>query len=135
MSTFSLLCDLHNHTALSPCAENDMTPNNIVNMAMLCELDAIAITDHNSAGNALAVIKAAEAIGAPLIVVPGMEAESSEEVHTVCLFPDMDKLTAFNEWISAGMPKIKNKPGIFGEQYIMDENDEIVGEHKPLLLT
>jgi len=27
--------DLHIHTALSPCAAEDMTPNNIVNMAML----------------------------------------------------------------------------------------------------
>ncbi|MDO5479206.1 MAG: histidinol-phosphatase, partial [Clostridia bacterium] len=27
-----LYYDLHIHSALSPCGDNDMTPNNIVNM-------------------------------------------------------------------------------------------------------
>ena len=41
--------DLHIHSALSPCGDNDMTPNNIVNMAMLNELDMIAeLGDHES---------------------------------------------------------------------------------------
>jgi PHP family Zn ribbon phosphoesterase len=112
-----------------------MTPNNIVNMAVLCELDAIAVTDHNSAGNAAAVMRAARAMEAPLIVVPGIEAESSEEVHVVCLFPDFDIAAGFGYWISEGLPGIKNRPGIFGDQYFMDEFDEITGEHEPLLLT
>ena len=34
--------DLHIHSCLSPCADDDMTPNNIVNMAIIKELDAIA---------------------------------------------------------------------------------------------
>ena len=47
--------DLHIHTALSPCADKDMTPNNIVNMAVLKGLDAIAVTDHNSGANLRAI--------------------------------------------------------------------------------
>ena len=66
--------DFHIHTALSPCGDNDMTPNNIVNMALLKELDIIAITDHNSCENAAAVMKVAE--GTDLIVIPGMEVET-----------------------------------------------------------
>lgn len=40
--------DLHIHSALSPCSDDDMTLNNIVNMAYIKGLDIIAITDHNS---------------------------------------------------------------------------------------
>ena len=65
--------DLHIHSALSPCADDDMTPNNIVNMAMLKKLDAISITDHNSCDNVEAVIKAA---GSKLMVVPGIEVQT-----------------------------------------------------------
>ena len=71
--------DLHIHTALSPCSDEEMTPNNIVNMALLKQLDIIAITDHNSAENVRAVCKCAE--GRNMLVVPGMEIETSEEVH------------------------------------------------------
>lgn len=76
-----LRCDLHIHTALSPCGDMDMTPNNIVNMAQLKGLDVIAITDHNTSANAAAVMECAK--DAPLIVIPGMELETSEEAHFV----------------------------------------------------
>ena len=52
--------DLHIHSALSPCAEVEMTPNNIVNMSLLKGLDMIAVTDHNSCGNIRAVMEVAE---------------------------------------------------------------------------
>ena len=39
-----LRCDLHIHTALSPCGDMDMTPNNIVNMAQLKGLDRSWLT-------------------------------------------------------------------------------------------
>lgn len=61
--------DLHIHSALSPCADNDMTPNNIVNMALIKGLDIIAVTDHNSAENTEAVLKCAEKAG--IIAIPG----------------------------------------------------------------
>ena len=76
--------DLHIHSCLSPCGAESMTPNNIVNMAQLAGLDVIAVADHNSALNCPAVMAAGERAG--LLVLPGMELTTSEEVHVLCLF-------------------------------------------------
>ena len=38
--------DFHIHSCLSPCGDNDMTPNNIVGMAAISGLEIIAITDN-----------------------------------------------------------------------------------------
>ncbi len=125
--------DLHIHTALSPCADDAMTPNNIVNMALLKGLDIIAITDHNSASNCEAVMKCAS--GTKLAVVPGIELETIEEVHMVCLFPEISKAVGFGEYIQSLMPALDNREDIFGRQLIMDENDNITGHEKRMLLT
>ena len=45
----NIAVDLHMHSCLSPCGDELMTPNNIVNMAKLKGLDAIAVCDHNTA--------------------------------------------------------------------------------------
>lgn len=124
--------DFHIHTALSPCGDNDMTPNNIVNMAMIKGLDAIAITDHNSCGNVRSAIKAA---GDGLLVVPGMEIETAEEVHMVALFPDVETAEKMESIIIDSCPPVMNRPEIFGNQYYMNENDEVVGEEERLLVT
>ena len=126
-----LYCDLHIHTALSPCGDADMTPNNIVNMALLKGLDMIAITDHNAVANAKAVMECAE--NTPLTVIAGMELETSEETHFVCLFPDFERAEGFYRKISAYFPPIENRPDIFGEQLVMNAEDEIVA-HEPRLL-
>lgn len=128
-----LSCDLHIHTALSPCGDMDMTPNNIVNMALLKGLNLIAITDHNAIANAEAVIKCAE--NTPLTVLAGMELETSEEVHFVCLFPCFDAAKLFYQEISRFFPPIQNRPELFGEQAVMNEKDEIVGYEPRLLLS
>lgn len=125
--------DLHIHTALSPCGDNDMTPNNLVNMALLKGLDIIAVTDHNSAENAEAVMK----IGAKrdIIVVPGMEIETAEEIHTVALFADTESLMTVRDEVRSRMNGIKNREDIFGEQRILNESDEITGTVEELLIT
>lgn len=125
--------DFHIHTALSPCGDEDMTPNNIVNMASLKGLDAIAITDHNTCGNAEACMSCAEGIN--LVVLPGMEVETAEECHIVCLFPDIDAARRMEEQVRAHLPKVKNRPDIFGRQVIMDKDDNIVGDEENLLVT
>ncbi len=127
-----LYYDLHIHSALSPCGDNDMTPNNIVNMSLLKGLDVIAVTDHNSCGNVRAVQKAAEG---RLLVIPGMEIETSEEVHILGLFPCIESAEEMEGIIKDLSAPIKNRPEIFGNQYYMDENDEIVGEEERLLVT
>jgi len=126
-------CDLHIHTALSPCADADMTPNNIVNMASLCGLDIIAVCDHNSIGNVEATIAAARHL--PLCVVPGMELETSEEVHFVCLFETLEAAREFDLWLTPYKPTVKNRPDIFGEQQYLNENDELVGYEENLLVS
>ena len=93
--------DLHIHSALSPCGDNDMTPNNIINMARLKGLDAIAVTDHNSAENVQAVIKLG--LGKGIVVVPGMEVQSREEVHLLCYFADLDHVLNFQQKIYKGI--------------------------------
>ena len=126
-------CDLHIHTALSPCGDMDMTPNNIVNMSVLNGLDMIAITDHNTIGNAAAVMECAK--GKPLIVVPGMELETAEEAHFVCLFPSLEQAQQFAQWLAPFHAPIQNRPDIFGEQALMDHTDTITGYESRMLVT
>lgn len=125
--------DLHIHSALSPCAENEMTPNNIVNMAYIKGLNIIAITDHNAALNCEAVSNCAKARG--IVVVPGIELETREEVHMVCLFPGIDEVMKMHEIVSNALPGIENREDIFGKQLIMDEDDNVVANYKPMLIT
>ena len=127
-----LYYDLHIHSALSPCGDKDMTPNNIVNMSIIKGLDIIAVTDHNSCGNVRAVMEVA---GDRLLVIPGMEVETSEEVHVVCYFPEIESAEAMEKYIREHMPKIKNKEEIFGEQLYMDSEDNIIGKEENLLVT
>lgn len=125
--------DLHIHSALSPCSDNDMTPNNIVSMALLKGLDIIAITDHNSAENLEAVVKCGQKAG--LLVIPGMEIETKEEVHVICLFPYLEKVLEMQKTIYDSLPHIKNRPDIFGEQLIIDDQDNIIGHLDRFLIT
>lgn len=124
--------DLHIHSALSPCGDEDMTPNNIVNMAILKGLDVIAVTDHNSCGNVRAV---SEAAGERLIVVPGMEIETAEEIHMACYFPSVEAAEQMNGIVKSHQMPIKNKPEIFGRQLYLNSQDEICGEEEVLLVS
>ncbi len=123
--------DLHIHSALSPCGDEDMTPNNIVNMALLKGLDVIAVTDHNSCGNVRAVMEVA---GEKLMVLPGMEIESSEEVHILGYFPTIEAAEKMEELIFRNSTFVKNRPEIFGRQLYLNAEDEIVGEEERLLV-
>jgi 3',5'-nucleoside bisphosphate phosphatase len=125
--------DFHIHTALSPCGDEDMTPNNIVNMAMLNGLDAIAITDHNTVENVAACMKVGQQVG--VTVIPGMELQTREEVHVICLFPELEKALSFQKLVYDSLPPLSNNERVFGEQLIMDEQDHILGKNSRLLLT
>lgn len=110
-----------------------MTPCNIVNMALIKGLHIIAVTDHNSAGNVRAVMEAAK--DTPLTVIPGMEVTTAEEVHVVCYFPSVEAAEKMWEHIKENTDKIKNRPEIFGNQYYMDSEDNVVGEEEYLLVS
>ena len=123
--------DLHMHSCLSPCGADDMTPNNLVNMAALAGLQVIAVSDHNTTRN----VPAAMAVGreAGVLVVPAMELTTKEDIHVLCLLPDPDTAEDFRKYVYERLPQRKNRPKAFGYQYVMDENDEIIEEETQIL--
>ena len=125
-------CDLHIHSCLSPCGDEDMTPGNIVGMSCLNGLQIVALTDHNSVKNCPAFYKIAKANG--IIPIAGVELTTSEDIHVVCLFRTLEAAMEFGDFIESRRIFIENEPDIFGRQLIVDENDEIVGEEKCLLI-
>lgn len=125
--------DFHIHSALSPCGDKDMTPNNIVNMAAIIGLDAIAISDHNSVGNVRSAMKVGEQVGVK--VLAGMEVETAEEIHILTLYNSIEAAEEVAKAVYNALPDIKNRPEIFGNQYYMDEEDNIVGEEEKLLIS
>ena len=124
--------DFHIHSLLSPCGNSEMTPNNIVNMANIMGLSAIAVSDHNTVGNVKSVMKVGEKHG--ITVIPAMEVETEEEVHILTLFPDFESARYVSEEVYKRLPEVKNRPEIFGEQILMDENDCIVGYEEKMLI-
>lgn len=124
--------DLHVHSCLSPCADNDMTPNNIAGMAALKGLQIVALTDHNSTKNCRAFFSAAKKNG--IIPIAGMEMTTAEDIHIVCLFPTLESAEEFDREYQKYRILYPNRVDIFGEQLILDENDEVIGEEENLLL-
>ncbi len=125
--------DFHIHTCLSPCGDDEATPNNVVNMAMLKGLDAIAITDHNTVKNCEACIEVGKKNG--VLVLCGMELTTSEDIHVVCLFRNLEGGRKFESYINSTSFKIENDKNIFGNQNVLDCNDEFVEEVPHLLIT
>ncbi|TFG83559.1 MAG: PHP domain-containing protein [Erysipelotrichales bacterium] len=117
--------DLHIHSALSPCADDDMRPTNIVRMALLNGLELISVTDHNSIDNQAAIAYAAQRYG--IAYWYGVELQTREEVHILGYFKTIDELEHFDRWLQKKRDKTPNRPDLFGNQYILDEQDEIMG--------
>ena len=125
--------DLHIHSCLSPCGDEDMTPNNIAGLAMLNGVEIAALTDHNTTLNCPAFFEACKNYG--VVPIPGMELTTAEEVHMVCLFPSLESAMSFGEYVSNNRMKIKNRPDIFGKQQILDGEDNVIGEVDELLIS
>jgi len=127
------LAELHIHTVLSPCAEVEMIPPLIVQKALDKGIKIIAISDHNASANVTAVVKAAE--DTHLTVLPGMEVQTKEEVHVLCLFDTIDQLEEVQCYIDKHMPASLNDPEYFGEQFVVDETGEFIRREHQLLIT
>ncbi|WP_459841250.1 PHP domain-containing protein [Fusibacter bizertensis] len=127
-----LFYDLHIHSCVSPCGDDEMTPNNIVNMAYIKGLDVISVTDHNTVANVEVVSQLAKKRG--LLFIPGIEVQTKEEVHILCYFPRTDLIGLFDSELASFRTPIKNNSKIFGNQWIMDEEDAIVGEVEHALI-
>ncbi len=128
-----ILADLHIHTVLSPCAEVEMIPPLIVERALALGLGLIAITDHNAAANCESVIKAARGTG--LVVLPGMEVQTSEEVHVVCLFDTLEQALTWQGIVFNHLPDLPNPEETFGAQFVVDANGDYIRTETRLLLT
>lgn len=128
----TLLADLHIHSCLSPCAGLGMTPKKIVLRSLEAGLSIIAVTDHNSAENVPAVIAAASGTG--LLVVPGMEISTVEEVHILGLFESCASAMEMQQLVFDHLMPGTNDENLFGLQVIANENDEVEGFNTRLLI-
>lgn len=126
--------DLHIHTVLSPCGDLEMGAPDIISKVKEQKLNAIAVTDHNIASNYPALADAAKKLFPDLLVIPGVEVQTVEDIHVVALFPDYSHALEFQKWLHMGLPEIKNAPEIFGDQFIIDQENSIIGEFDILLI-
>lgn len=123
--------DLHIHSCLSPCGSLEMSPRAIAERAKAIGLDLICVTDHNSALNSQPVARACAAVG--LHCLFGMEVNTREEVHALCYFETISDVMKLNRFIEKKLPEQKNEPEIFGDQAIVDEQDNVLGQYPKIL--
>jgi PHP family Zn ribbon phosphoesterase len=110
-----------------------MIPPLIVQEALERNIDIIAITDHNASANVQAVQKAA--LGSPLKVLAGMEVQSREDVHLLCLFENFEILEIWQSAVDASLPDMQNNAEFFGDQFVVDESGEFIRSEPRMLLT
>ena len=127
----TMRADLHIHTCLSPCGDLGMSPKGIAEQAKTKEIDILGICDHNSAENIPALIKAAQKY--EIVVLPGMEVTSQEEVHILALFDEPDSALRLQEIIYAHLPG-ENDEDTFGMQVVVNAEGEVLGFNKKLLI-
>jgi len=125
--------ELHVHTVLSPCAGVEMIPPVIVELALQHGINLIAITDHNATANVGAVMEAATGTG--LTVLPGMELQTREEVHVLCLFDGLEQAEAWQRRVDSQLEKMPNDVEHFGEQYIVDATGEFIRSETRMLIS
>lgn len=124
--------DFHVHSCLSPCGDADNTPNNLAGMAFLNGVRIMALTDHNTSRNCPAFFAAARRYG--VVPIAGMELTTSEDIHAVCLFETLEAALAFNDEVDKRRIRIKNRADIFGDQLILDDEDNVIGHEEDLLI-
>ncbi len=123
--------DFHLHSCLSPCGDDDSTPNNIIGMGVLAGLNIMALTDHNTCKNCPAFFAAAKKHG--IIPVAGMELTTAEDIHVVCLFEHIDDAMRFDSEVEKHRILFPNRVDVYGEQLIMDGDDKVIGVEENLL--
>lgn len=122
--------DPHLHSCLSPCAVLDMHPAGLIDAAICAGLDAVAVCDHNSAGNVAAVERAGHTAG--MAVIAGIEITTAEEAHILGLLPGSEAALALQSRIYRSLPG-HNDERAFGPQVIANEHAEVLGFDEHLL--
>lgn len=124
--------DLHLHSCLSPCADITMLPHEMTRRLANRGIQVASLTDHNAACNVGVFQRVFQQNG--ILLVPGIEATTAEEVHLLCYFETVSALWQFSRSLFASYPRIVNDPERFGYQLICNERDEYVGQF-PFLLS
>lgn len=109
-----------------------MSPVNIIKQAAEKKLDIIAITDHNSTKHCRSAQQIAGKLG--ITVIAGAELNTKEEIHCLAYFENIDKADQFQQYIDKHLTVIPNKAEIYGHQYLVDENEDILDEEDRLLV-
>jgi predicted metal-dependent phosphoesterase TrpH len=122
---------MHIHSCLSPCGDWGMSPRAIVDKSREAGLDIIVVCDHNSSENAEATMQAGRMAG--VNVLPGMEICSKEEVHVVAIFGTLENALSMQEVVYAHLPG-ENDFNLWGDQIVVNEKDEVMGENFRLLI-
>jgi len=109
-----------------------MIPPLIVQEAMERGINLIAVTDHNATGNIHSVMEAAQ--GTDLTILPGMELQTREEVHLLCLFETLEQAQTWQKVVDSILPDRSNNPEFFGEQFIVDASGDFIRREERLLI-
>lgn len=125
--------DLHIHTVLSPCGDLEMSPTNIIRAAKSKQLDLIGITDHNTTRQCAVIRELGQREG--IYVLCGAEVTTKEEAHCLAFFDTTESLEAFQVYLDAHLPQVKNNPDLFGYQVAVDADDNIFFEEDRSLLS
>ena len=119
-----ILGDFHIHSCLSPCGSLEMSPSAIVQQAQRKGLSALALTDHNTARNVRVFYTLCCDVG--LHPLCGIEVNTIEETHMLALFDHPDPAEDLGRLIYNALPEIHNRPDIYGDQPVVNEDNEIL---------
>jgi len=116
--------DLHLHSVLSPCGDLEMSPKAVMKKASEMGIEIIAVTDHNSMANSCVYQRSAVQFGIHYIY--GVEIQTAEEIHVIALFDNWEIARKFNKELFNSLLPIKNDPEYFGDQIVIDDEENIV---------
>ncbi|MFN3411120.1 MAG: PHP domain-containing protein [Exilispira sp.] len=119
-----LKLDFHIHSCHSSCGSLDMSPKNVISALLNKNIRIASITDHNSIKNSKAYINFGLKNG--ICIFPGCEIQTEEEIHLVVIFYNLTIAQKWQNWIDQIIPKIKLDPDLFGDEPIVDEEENIL---------
>jgi len=109
-----------------------MSPRRIAHTAAEGGIDLIAIADHNTTAMVDVMAEAAAEVG--LGYLYGIEMQTREEVHLLAFFDTAADCHGLGSAIDRLLPERPNRPEYFGDQVIVDLDEEIVDREPRLLI-
>jgi PHP family Zn ribbon phosphoesterase len=125
--------DLHIHSVLSPCGDLDMSPTRIIREAKNRKIDILGISDHNSTLHCKLMVELGKEEG--IFILPGVEINTREEIHCLAFFENIDIVEDFQDFLDEHLLHVLNVSSKFGEQLVVDKNENIVYELEYLLIS